>query len=212
MPLGAHVHHDSRSWDYQAELAPELVSVRHFAHGLPFNQAKVGSCTAEALTGACNTNPNIEPGNVPYAQQMAITLYIKESTNEGYPYPAYDPGGSGLAVCQAGVQLGMISSYTHAFGAQNALLALVLRPIISGFNWYDSMDTPDENGIVDIPATARVRGRHETMGHMLDVPNEVIWFWNSWGRDWGMGGRYGMRFATYERLLSEQGDATVPMI
>ncbi len=65
-------------------------------------------------------------------------------------------------VCRAAKQLGMITAYHHAFGLQHALQALVLRPVITGINWYTSFDTPDpQSGVVAIAPGATVRGGHE---------------------------------------------------
>ena len=62
-------------------------------------------------------------------------------------------------VCKAGKDLGLISSYKHAFGIQHALQALVLRPVITGIKWYTSFDTPDPNtGLVELASGATVRG------------------------------------------------------
>lgn len=142
----------------------------------------------------------------------AITLYERETADEGYPYPAYDPGGSGLAVCKAAVELGWIRSYTHAFGLQHALQALVLRPVITGVNWYSSFDTPDVNGVVSVAPGSVVRGGHELVADGIDAANQLVWLWQSWGA-WGLNGtgRFAWSFATWERLLSEQGDVTVPL-
>ena len=159
-----------------------------------------GRSTPPPTTPACRTETD------------AITLYERETADEGYPYPAYDPGGSGLAVCKAAVELGWIRSYTHAFGLQYALQALVLRPVITGVNWYSSFDTPDADGVVSIAPGAVVRGGHEVVADGIDAANQLVWLWQS-GGPWGLNntGRFAWSFATWERLLSEQGDVTVPV-
>jgi len=207
--LGRHIWHDERSLLHPAPRAPGVVSVQHAATGLPLNQGDTGSCTANALCGALNSAPDFM-GHV-QTEVNAITLYERETADEGYPYPAYDPGGSGLAVCRAAVELGWIRSYTHAFGLQYALQALVLRPVITGVNWYSSFDTPDADGVVSIAPGAVVRGGHEVVADGIDAPNQLVWLWQSWGA-WGLNGtgRFAWSFATWERLLSEQGDVTVP--
>jgi hypothetical protein len=114
-------------------------------------------------------------------------------------------------VCKAAKQLGWIKSYTHAFGLQHALGALMLRPVITGIDWYTSFDTPDAQGLVQISPGAKVRGGHEVVADGIDAPNQLVWFWNSWGTSFGVGGRFCMSFATWEQLLSNQGDVTVPL-
>jgi hypothetical protein len=206
--LGRHIHHDPRSLDYQAPRQP-VTSVKHEAKGLPLDQGEVGSCTAEALCGALDSAPNVD-GTV-LSQGDAIKVYERETVLEGKPYPANDPGGSGLMVCKAARELGLISGYQHAFGIQHALEALVMRPVITGVNWYTSFDQPAAGGLVEISAGATVRGGHEIVADEIDAPNQLVWFWNSWGPTWGVGGRFCMSFDTWQRLLEQSGDVTVPM-
>jgi hypothetical protein len=123
------------------------------------------------------------------------------------------PGSSGLMACKAALRLGLIRSYEHAFGLQHALEALVLRPVMTGFKWYTSFDSPDtRTGLIEITRDATVRGGHEVVAHEIDAEANVVWFWNSWGPEFGVGGRFCMTFETWGRLLEEQGDVTVPIV
>ncbi|MGA8360115.1 MAG: hypothetical protein WB793_00650 [Candidatus Dormiibacterota bacterium] len=208
--LGRHIVHDPRSRNFPAEGAAAIMSVVHNATGLPLNQGDIGSCTANALCGALNSVPDFK-GGAPRTETDAITLYELETKLEGDPYPPNDPGGSGLEVCKAAVQLGWISSYQHAFSLEDALLALVLRPVITGIGWYTSFDTPSADGLVVIAMGATVRGGHEVVADQIDAPNKLVWFWNSWGPTFGVGGRFCMSFDTWQQLLNESGDVTVPI-
>jgi len=77
----------------------------------------------------------------------------------------------------------------HA-GIQHALQALVVRPVITGVNWYSSFDNPDpQTGMVAIAADATVRGGHEIVADGIDADKKLVWFWNSWGTQYGLGGR-----------------------
>jgi hypothetical protein len=211
--LGRHVRHDPRSWHFQADRASSVISVTHQATGLPLNQGALGSCTANALCGALNSGRNFSGGH-PLDEADAVKLYDDETRLEGKPHPPHDPGGSGLLVCQAAQQTKLISSYAHAFGVQQALEALVLHPVITGINWYTSFDTPDPTGLIEIAAKATVRGGHEVLADGIDADKELVWLWNSWGKTFGVGGRFCMSFATWEQLLdrTNQGDVTVPII
>jgi hypothetical protein len=209
--LGRHIHQDPRSREFPAEQAPEIVSVTHQATGLPLNQGEIGSCTANALCGALDSAPD-SSGGTPLNEAEAVKLYERETSLEGDPYPPNDPGGSGLMVCKAAKQLDLISSYKHAFGIQHALQALVLRPVITGIKWYTSFDTPDAStGLVQLAPGATVRGGHEIVADGIDAPNKLVWFWNSWGTQYALGGRFCMSFDTWDELLKDQGDVTVPL-
>ena len=100
---------------------------------------------------------------------------------------------------------------TDPFGVEQALLALVLRPVITGIGWYSSFDTPDASGLVAVASGATVRGGHEVVADQIDAGNKLVWFWNSWGPGFGVGGRFCMAFDTWQRLLQEHGDVTVPL-
>ena len=215
--LGRHIDHDPRSLDYQAELAPLIRDCNHVAHGLPLDQGNVGACTAFALCGAQNADPHYplpyKPhlvSGTPLQNADALALYTRETADEGQPWPANDPGGSGLAVCKAARELGWLVRYAHTFDLDSALRALVMRPIIVGMNWYDSFDQPDTNGHVAISPDAQVRGGHEVCATQIVTASQLVVFWNSWGFGYGLGGQFAMTYATLERLLAEQGDVTVP--
>ncbi|HKI17555.1 MAG TPA: hypothetical protein VKA15_06730 [Isosphaeraceae bacterium] len=209
--LGRHVRHDPKSREYPAERAPSITNVTHQAFGLPLNQGQIGSCTANALCGALDSAPDFGSGT-PLSEVDAVRLYELETKLEGKPYPPNDPGGSGLMVCKAAVDENLITSYRHAFGVKHALRALVIRPVITGISWYTSFDTPDPStGVVEIASGATIRGGHEVVADGIDADNQLVWFWNSWGTGWGQGGRFAMSFDTWEQLLEDQGDVTVPI-
>src|ERR1700730_16273458 len=203
--LGRHVLHDPRSRDFPAARAPKVISVTHAASGLPLNQGNIGPCTANALCGALDSAPDSSSGRV-YDEKAAVQLYELETKLEGKPYPPNDPGGSGLMVCKAAKQLGWISSYKHAFGLQHALEALVLRPVITGIKWYSSFDSPDPaTGLVKLDPSSTVRGGHEIVADEIDAENKLVWFWNSWGTQYALGGRFCMAWDTWGTLLEDQG-------
>lgn len=208
--LGRHIEHDPRSRNFAAERAPQIKSVTHDATGLPLNQGQIGSCTANALCGALDSAPNFSGGS-PLNEGEAVKVYELETKLEGDPYPPNDPGGSGLMVCKAAKQMGLISGYQHAFGIEHALEALVLRPVITGVSWYSSFDQPGSDGLVEIAPDATVRGGHEIVADEIDAENKLVWFWNSWGSGWGVGGRFCMSFDTWDQLLQQKGDVTVPI-
>ncbi len=215
--LGRHVFHDERSRNFGAAQAARIRSVKHDSSGLPLDQGDVGSCTAEAVCGALNTDP--DPAKVKgqqaghtFTQDDAYKLYGLETKNEGQPWPPDDPGGTGLWACKAAKQLGWITSYHHAFGLTQALKALVLRPNIWGMNWYSSFDSPDpETGLVRLTPGAYIRGGHEIVAVEIQADRQLVGFINSWGPGWGLNGRFYVGFGDLDRLLHEQGDVTVPM-
>lgn len=209
--LGRHLApHDDRDMQYLATGAPTLTSVVHQAVGLPLDQGNIGSCTANALCGALNSSPDYKGRT--FTEADAVNIYERETADEGEPYPQFDPGGTGRAVCKAGRELGLITSWQNAVGLQAALQALVLRPVIIGIPWYTSFDTPMVNGQIAISPFATVRGGHEVVLDELNVDHYLVGGWNSWGSSWGpIGGRFYMSWHCLWRLFNEGGDCTVPI-
>jgi hypothetical protein len=209
--LGRHIHHDPRSRDYPAARARGLASVTHRSVGLPLDQGDHSCSTAHSLVGALNSAPNFAGGD-PLTSADAIRIYERAAALQGDSYIS-GHGSSGLMACKAAVELGLIGSYEHAFGIDHALESLVLCPVMTGLKWYSSFDSPDpRTGLVERTADASFRGGHEVLADAIDVENELVWFWNSWGASYGrFGGRFCMSFETWHRLLEDQGDVTVPV-
>lgn len=181
-----------------------------------FNQGDIGCCTGNALAGALMTQPLYIPARV-YNEQTALSIY-SQATHlfpvDHESYPPNDTGSSGPDVCKAAMKDSYIKSYHHSFDFNTTLSLLALTPVMIGANWYDSMDDINPtSGVVSIAPGASVRGGHEWELAEIDPPNQMVLAWNSWGDGWGpLGGAFKMSYATLEQLLSEHGDATVPVV
>jgi len=216
LPLGRHVRHDSRSlaYPYRRASGAPLVSVLHARHAPIWDQGHTGSCTGQAEAGALAADPlfaTLAPaGKRPPDEPMALALYsAAERIDGGAGLPSEDDGSSGLSACEAARSAGLISGYVHCLSLEDVLNALQSGPVIVGCNWYDSMDEPASSGLVSISPGAQVRGGHETVWRGCDVPGRTVFGDNSWGTSFGLHGSMSMAWATLERLLAEQGDATV---
>lgn len=211
--LGRHVNHDERSKAFPAQLAPNILDVKHNRVTPILDQGALGSCTGNAFVGVLGTEPR-KRQTASLDEDLAVKVYSLATALDSYPgsYPPDDTGSDGLSVCEVGVQLGLIKGYDHAFGLEQTLLALSLRPVMVGIPWYDSMFEPDDGAWIEIKPGATEVGGHELC---LDVCRPIgskpyVSFANSWGSAWGHHGRARMSFDTLGRLLSEWGDCTVP--
>lgn len=214
--LGRHYRYDSRSARFARRRTGAAVTSKTWERHIAWlDQLNVGSCTGNAETGALGTTPVFEglPANHPALdEKLALALYsAAEKIDGGAGYPPEDQGSSGSSVCQAAKNSGLISGYTWCNDLDDMLDALMAGPVIIGINWYSSFDTPDKNGLVSLPKSARIRGGHEVLIRQVDAESSLLWIDNSWGTSWGLQGRAAFPYSVITRLMSEQGDCAAPV-
>jgi hypothetical protein len=216
--LGRLIEHDDRSrlYPFKAERRT-LVSVQHLSNIGILDQDDIGACTFFATEGAVGCDPFFDtlPTGTTLDFDTGVKGYSRATVIDEFPgwydiIKRYeDTGSSGLAAAKVAHEWGWISGYRHAFTLADALGALQTRPVITGFNWYSSFDTPGPDGLVRIASNAFPRGGHEVCADGYDANLGWVWFRNSWGPGWGFRGRFAMTADTWGRLLAERGDATV---
>lgn len=228
-PCGRHIEHDERSRQYAAMAAPTqlLRTTKHKRRVGIYDQGKAvrirgmefpdgtGSCTGNACAGALSTSPFRHSYR---AESTAIGFYEAATRIDSFDgtFPPTDTGSSGLAVAQVAKARGLISRYEHAFNLQAALTALLAGPILIGVNWYDSFDRPGADGLITLSPNAQIRGGHEMEVSELLLATDGAYTGSdrvripqSWGYGFGDKGWIEMEIATLDRLLSEDGDATI---
>lgn len=217
--LGRHINHDSRSRAYalKAHPATQLVSIRHQRRVPIFDQGQLGSCVPNAGLGCLGTDPfwaslrvRLARERLIYDESACLAWYRQVTRADPFPgqWEPDDTGSDGLSMAKVFAAEGLISGYRHTFSFSDALAALMDLPFITGINWYTSMFDCNGAGEVRILPGATVAGGHEIVANELDMERERVWFDQSWGR-FGVDGRFWLSFATYQRLLGEDGDVTV---
>jgi hypothetical protein len=212
MPLGRHVRHDPRSWNYPAPMAPKIKSVLHKRHGGPFNQGrKLGSCTGNAVAGLLMTDPFYRRGRN-LNEKHALEIYKRATHLDPYlgTYEPDDTGSSGLAAMKAAHEKGWLRTYGHAFGLRQALRTLVLHPVVTGVDWYDGFFDPDSSG--RIKKKGPKTGGHEFLVVGIDVEEKTVRACNSWGPHWGDGGYFTISWDLWDYLLHHDGDVTTATV
>jgi hypothetical protein len=210
--LGRRVEHDPRSRRYTAPRG--TVRTVLWTHAAPvLDQQDIGACTGFSLAQLLNCTKfhRSRPKRRYLDARAAYDLYSVATELDQWEgtWPPSDSGSSGLAVAKAGVRLGYLSSYTHAFGLYQAVEALSISPVITGTNWYDGMYDTDSKGFVSL--SGDVVGGHEWLLIGANTRDGYLTGLNSWGPQWGLRGRFRIRIRDYDRLLHEQGDVTVPI-
>lgn len=209
--LGRLKEHDPRSLAYPAKTAATLRSVSHSNRTHVLDQGETSACTGNAIAQALNSAP-LRHGRKALDEDDALKLYSRATVLDGFPgtYPPDDDGSSGLAAAKAAKEAGYISGYTHAFGLDQALAALVISPVIIGIGWHEASFEPDSRGYLSIDGP--VAGGHEVALIGLNVRSKIVTVLNSWGPGWGNNGRAYLRWADLGTLLADDGDVTVPVL
>jgi hypothetical protein len=210
-PLGRKVEHDqrSRAFAFTPRLATTVVKKTWRRYGDVLDQGQLGSCTGNAMTHALNSLPLHKTGTTVWKEATAVMIYSAATALDDFPgaYPPDDTGSSGLGVCKAAVNMGLITRYDWAFGFDHTLQTLMTGPVLVGTNWYEGMFYPNSSGVVTI--SGNPAGGHEYLLVGVDPGKKLLTFQNSWSNLWGLNGRFLMSYDSFKRLLSEDGDAVI---
>jgi hypothetical protein len=228
--LGRIQHHDPRNLGYAHGVLPKaaIQSVTWPRHTPILDQGQLGSCTANALTGALGTDSAgrtataqvtvkadskgiFKAGTYTLDEDFAVLAYqlnTRLDDIEGQ-YKPDDTGSSGPACGKTAKALGLASGYTHAFSYDAMRSALQSGPVLIGIDWYNSMFDPKPDGQIVVDKTSGLAGGHELLIREYDADRDIAWADNSWGRSWGINGRGYFKGAHLRMLLSDGGDVTV---
>lgn len=224
-PLGRHEHHDPRSKDHPFTLTPEVwrqvqnTTVLWPDQGPILNQGNIGGCVGWTGADVLNTvgfnavRTKLNGGQF-YADPEGLALYEASTKDDGMgpPYPPDDRGSSGLGLAKAMQALGLIGSYTHAFGFSHFQQAIALTPVAVGTLWTQDMFQPDAGtGLVHVGQLSddNIAGGHEYMVRGINYEAGTVRARNHWTPQWGDDGEFEIGFDDFEALLASSGDVTV---
>lgn len=212
MTLGRHEEHDPKSLAFSAARAVALKDVMWTYHGQILDQKNVGACTGFSGVEVIMTGPYFDHLQKVFTNSDGLSVYEQATRLDTIPghYLPNDTGSSGLAVMKALRTRGLILGYQHAFGIDHALGALMLGPVITGVPWYAGMFDPSTDGTVHISGV--VEGGHEFTVIGYDSAHNRVRCINHWTDSWGDKGFFWLNVDDWARLLSEQGDVSIPVL
>lgn len=159
-------------------------------------------------------------GRIPFTEEGAVGLYHEITENDPFDgtYPPDDTGSDGLSTAKAATALGLIPGYEHTFTPQAAIARLSAGPLLVGTVWTEGMFNPTSNGLIS--PTGPIAGGHEWIADEY-VPKgarayaggvavkDLVGGTTSWGRSFGIGGRFYLTAVDFATLLANDGDVIV---
>lgn len=227
--LGRLIDFDARSANFPIRtLISPTAKLRSYSWSCltEINQGRNGTCVGHGIAHEIAAKPVVRPAD----EVLALQIYDLATELDPWPNNNHDrsTGTSVLAGMQAATQLGHYKEYRWAFGVEDLCLALGYKgPAVLGIHWYDSMFTPDVDGLINI--SGNVAGGHCLLTNQikcvwsstlpiaqrsfanLDMDRSLARLHNSWGTGWGKNGDCFISLHNLDRLLQEQGEACIPV-
>ena len=226
-PLGRIKLHDRRSRDFVdrrlSRRTPVAgISVRHAMNAPNVDQFYTSGCVGFSGTNMLNCAVAVSSRRKmnDWMKQALHNRYLDNNAGlENYhqatvydpfegTYPPTDEGSSAIGLMKFWKKYGIITGYNWCLTFDSFLATLQHQPVLLGTEWYEGMMQPNSKGL--IKPTGKSVGGHEYLADAILWNNRLIGFDNSWGENWGLGGRFYMTFDAIEALLADGGDVAVP--
>jgi hypothetical protein len=148
---GLRIFHDIRNNKFplaakrplSATFTPRTVHHRQYQH---YDQGPTPRCTGYGMATLCSAaheynRPPISPDD----------WYARNQAHDRAEGRYYDEGATVVAALEVGRSLGIWSAYRWLYTLTELQQAIVLKPVVLGTYWFDSMFERDEDGNVTEP-------------------------------------------------------------
>lgn len=204
------IDHDDRNRNYPARGflfgAQEPIVKKTHRRGSAYDQGRTSTCVAQTGKGMLNTAPFSSFETYYRRSRYSIDQFYEGAQGlDEWPGTDYD-GTSGKGMCEWLLSAGIISEYRWCFGLDDLLRTLSHHgPVGVGTWWRSGMWEPDDNGLVRYEGS--YAGGHQIEAIGVDPSKEEVEFMNSWGKQWGMNGRFRMKWDQLDLALRDDADA-----
>lgn len=170
------------------------------------DQKSEGACVGFGWTGFLLSEPN--PFNLDKSEQFSFPLSVYRRAQQLDDFPGEEPEYYGTTV-EAGhaalLEKGLVSEtmwWATSLGQLTKHLS-EYGPVVVGTDWTNKMFTPNKLGYVKV--TGNPSGGHCYLLYGFDSVKEDFYFVNSWGIDWGIEGKFKMKYSEFNKLLKSRG-------
>jgi papain like protease len=199
---------DQRSRNFSATLALPDKPQRSYTWGVPvrLDQGAIGQCVGFGFGQELAARPKVHT-KVTY--DTARQIYLRAQQLDEWPGEDYE-GTSILAGAKTVQEKNYVTAYHWCFTLSELVLAVgYLGPVVLGVNWHTGQMDTDSNGFIH--PTGAVEGGHAIIANGVSVKSRSFLLTNSWGAGWGTNGQCRITWSDMWQLLSEQGEACVPI-
>lgn len=196
------------------------------------DQGREGACVGFGYAHEAAATPvRVEGVSAQFARERVYWPAQRTDEWPGGSYQGATPyyeGTSVLSGAKVMQEMGLYTSYYWALDIKQLVLGVgYTGPAVIGVNWYEGM----LNTVAGwVRATGKPVGGHcicvigvkivwkswvsrivSATWDNVDLDRSYLKLHNSWGRDWGVGGRAMLSLRDADKLLNEQGDACFPL-
>ena len=193
---------DSRDWDLE-DFDTQPLRIRQFAKWdfpcKPLDQENTNHCVGFSLA---HFGINL-PTFTPFTKEEAHSMYYMCKVKDG------EPGAENGTTMRSGAQvlqdIGAINNYAFARDI-NSIRRWLLNhgPLIVGTIWTEGMMSPDKDGILNVDGV--IIGGHAYLINEI-TKDGYLGIKNSWGENWGVGGKAYISITDFEKLFFYSGEA-----
>lgn len=215
--------HDPKSRQYGIMAATEEVEEvpKMWDHGVVLDQGYEGACVGFGWTAELLASPRPDrTATEDQGNKFALGAYREAKVIDEWPGEDYD-GTSVLAGAKIIQEKGLMDEYRWCFGIDEVVQAVITQgPVVIGIPWYEQMYETRPSGLVEVGGKLvgghciTLIGYHPNMrinGEPYANRYRVFRWVNSWGTSYGKAGTGLIKYDDLASLLSDNGEACVPM-
>lgn len=212
--FGRRIALDPRDKKYLLRSAEEPITIkrRYWNAGPILDQDNTSECVPHSGTSLGHAGP-VKNMKLPWTPHELYKLCQQNDEWEGEDYE----GTSVRACMKVFKDAGIISEYSWAFDVETVIKHVLAHgPVQMGTNWYTGMWAPDGNGFVH--AVGNNEGGHawliigaNSLKKCVDGRLGAVRCQNSWGREWGQGGRFWLSYTDLAKLIADWGEAATSL-